>query len=55
VGQARLVSAATEEREQVRRVLSLIKPRDAELLLLRGNEFQLFDSLRNYLDKLPRQ
>ena len=31
--------AATEEREQVRRVLGAIAPRDAELLLLRADDF----------------
>ena len=30
--------AAAEEQEQVRRVLASIKPREAELLLLRGND-----------------
>lgn len=33
------IRAAGEEQEQVRRVLAAIKPRDAELLLLRGNDF----------------
>jgi len=33
------IRAAREEQEQVRRVLAAIKPRDAELLLLRGNDF----------------
>jgi RNA polymerase sigma-70 factor (ECF subfamily) len=33
------IHAACEEREQVRRVLAAIAPRDAELLLLRGEEF----------------
>ena len=33
------IHAAAEEQGQVRRVLAAIKPRDAELLLLRGNDF----------------
>ena len=33
------IRTATEEQEQVRRVLAVMKPRDAEFLLLRGNDF----------------
>jgi RNA polymerase sigma-70 factor (ECF subfamily) len=32
------IRAADQEREQVRRVLSAMSPRDAEMLLLRGND-----------------
>lgn len=32
------IRASEEEQEQVRRVLAAMKPRDAELLLLRGND-----------------
>jgi RNA polymerase sigma-70 factor, ECF subfamily len=44
--------ASTEEQEHVRRVLAGIKPREAELLLLRGNGFS-YDELASALNLNP--
>jgi len=46
------IHAATEEQGQVRRVLAGMKPRDAELLLLRGNDFS-YEELASALDLNP--
>lgn len=46
------IHAAEEEQEQVRRVLAAIKPRDAELLLLRSNEFS-YEELARILQMNP--
>ena len=46
------IRAATEEQEQVRRVLAVMKPRDAELLLLRGNDFS-YEELASVLGLNP--
>jgi RNA polymerase sigma-70 factor (ECF subfamily) len=44
--------ASTEEQEHVRRVLAVIKPREAELLLLRGNGFS-YEELASALNLNP--
>jgi RNA polymerase sigma-70 factor (ECF subfamily) len=44
--------ASTEEQEHVRRVLAGIKPREAELLLLRGNGFS-YEELASALNLNP--
>jgi RNA polymerase sigma-70 factor (ECF subfamily) len=44
--------AATEEQKNVRRVLAALKPRQAELLLLRSNGFS-YEELASALDLLP--
>lgn len=46
------IHAASEEHEQVRRVLAAMKPRDAELLLLRGNDFS-YEELASVLGLNP--
>src|SRR4051812_14317442 len=46
------VHAASQEREQVRRVLGLLEPRDAELLLLRSHGFS-YDELAAAIDVKP--
>ena len=44
--------ASSEEQKHVRRVLALIKPREAELLLLRGNGFS-YDEVASALNLNP--
>lgn len=46
------IRAAEEEQEQVRRVLAAIKPRDAELLLLRSHDFS-YEELASALRLKP--
>jgi RNA polymerase sigma-70 factor (ECF subfamily) len=46
------IHAATEEQTQVRQVLGAIKPRDAELLLLRGNDFS-YEEMASVLGMNP--
>jgi RNA polymerase sigma-70 factor (ECF subfamily) len=46
------IHAATEEQKQVRRVLTAMKPRDAELLMLRGDDFS-YEELASMLQLNP--
>jgi RNA polymerase sigma-70 factor (ECF subfamily) len=46
------IHAASEEQKQVRRVLAAMKPRDAELLLLRSNDFS-YEELASMLEMNP--
>jgi RNA polymerase sigma-70 factor, ECF subfamily len=46
------IHAAAEEQKQVRRVLAAMKPRDAELLLLRSNDFS-YEELAAMLQMNP--
>lgn len=43
------IRAADQKQEQVRRVLSAIRPRDAELLLLQSDDFG-YDGIASALD-----